>query len=366
VTVSWTAPENRNRKGWKILRAQRPEAGGDPLTPQPLAASSFLDKTGVVGATYYYRIVAVNQRGEEGLPRFSQAVVFRGGPPPPPSALNATLKTGRIILKWSGSPAASGYQIERSIAGKEWTILNNVVNGEPQFEDIYPSDAMGTFRYRVISWSTDDQRSVPSDVLEVRLPDTAPPLTPVINSISGEGGKVTLHFTAMGGSGDASGFFVLKSLTRKEPGEIVNATPLAATAEQLIDPDVEAGVTYLYRVYAVDRAGNRSVPSDPAGVLVGEPPLTAPPVPRARFEATPFPRVIFEFAASSNPSIRYALERQDPKGAWMLIQGPFPQATSSVMDAHPPHHAKVSYRLFTVAASGSAGPRSPVVQVDVP
>jgi len=367
VTVTWTAPENKNRKGWKILRSQNPESGGDVLTSQPLAKNSFTDSTGNVGSAYYYQITAVNLRGDEGLPKVSGVVVFRGSAPGSPTALAATLKTGRVILKWT-PPAASvnGYQIERSIGGKEWTILNSEVTAQPQYEDLYPLDVDGVFRYRVVAWSLDSQKSPPSEVLEVNLPDTNPPLKPVINSVSGDGGLVTLRFSPSGGSLDASGFYVLKSVTRDNVGEIVNATPLGATATELVDRDVEAGAEYFYRVFAVDKAGNRSDPSDTVNVLVGEPPLPPPPLPRARFEPKPFPRVVLEFAASTNSSVRYALERQDAAGVWFLIQGPLPQETTTVTDAHPVLHSRSMYRLMTIGSKGSDGPRSAAVQVEVP
>lgn len=363
ATITWTAPANANRKGWKIVRSQKQGAGGDLLTAQPLAAGTFVDKSGVPGSTYYYQISAVNRRDEEGLGLISEAVLFKGVPPPAPTALTSTLKTGRVILKWTSANVA-GYQIERSLNGKEWTVLNSQVTAAPSYEDIYPAEAEGTFFYRVTAWSFDDQKSAPTPVLEVKLPDNNPPSRPVINSISGDEGKVTVRFSPSGGPNDASGFYVMRSLTPKTPGVIINDTPVTANA--FTDSDVEAGTQYVYRVFAVDRAGNRSEPSDPAAVQVGEPPLPAPPVARARYDAKPFPRVIFEFPASPSPSVRYALERQDPSGDWLLILGPFPQETSSVMDAHPPNGTKANYRLVTIGSNGAPGPRSEPIQVEVP
>ena len=365
TTITWEATPSSRRAGWKIMRAINPEAVGEPLTTEPLKTQTFSDTTGQPGTAYYYQIFAVNQRGETSLPGISQGVVFKSGKSPsPPSKLTAERKTGRIILTWQ-APAdpVAGYQVERSIEGKDWTILSSTVTAEPRYEDVYSRDATGTFLYRVVSWSYEDSKSVPSEVITVTLADTSPPLVPIVNGIDGTDGKVVLRFTPRGGADDAAGFYILRSRTATEPGQVVNAAMLKSDVAELTDSDVEAGSTYFYRVVAVDTAGNRSEPTNPVSVLVAEPVLPAPPAPKARFEAKPFPRVVFEFEASKKTSIRWALERKEANGKWTLIQGPFPAGTTTVTDAHPPGSGKVTYRLVAIATNGASGPKSPEVEV---
>lgn len=366
--LTWTAPANRNRKGWKIVRALQPEAVGDPA--QIVSGMSFTDTTTSVGTTYYYRISAINQRGEAGLPNTSQAILVRSGKPPAaPTKLEAKIKTGKIILTWEGGPeTVAGYQVERSIEGSNWSLMNRVVSSEPRYDDVYPRDATGTLRYRVIAWSYDDTPSQPSAVLTVPLPDTSPPLAPLVEAIDGAEGKVAVQFAPGGAAdGDVARFYVLRSLTPKDPGIVLQPEGLGATARSFVDADVEAGVTYFYRLVAVDAAGNRSAPTDPpAAVHVGAPPLPAPPLPKAHFEAKPFPRVVFEFPPSSSPSVRYALERRDTAGRWVMIQGPFAQEAGSAMDATPPRNGTAVYRFVTLSTNGGSGPRSAEVSVTIP
>ncbi len=367
--LSWDAPANKYRKGWKIVRAFQPAALGDPLTPQPVTAPKFIDTTGRVGSTYYYRITAVNVRDEEGAPMVSQAVLVRSGKAPAsPANLTAELKTGKIILRWDAAPEnVAAFQVERSMDGKQWNLLTRTGSTEPRFSDVYPRDVTGTVQYRVVSWSFDDTASLPSAPITVALPDTQPPLTPNINSIDGSDGKVLIAFTPAGGAKDASQFYVLRSLSYRDSGAVVNPDPLPAAARSFTDPSVEAGTTYFYRLVAVDDAGNRSTPSDPpATVRVSPPALPPPPVAKAHFEAQPFPRVVFDFAASPSPSIRYALERRDAAGRWILIQGPFPQETATAMDTMPPKGGKATYRLVTVASNGVPGPKSAEIEVPIP
>jgi hypothetical protein len=113
-------------------------------------------------------------------------------------------------------------------------------------------------------------------------------------------------------------------------------------------------------------ANNRSTPTEPATVRGSEPPLPQPSTPRVRFEAKPFPRVIVEFTPPSSPSVRYALERRDRSGKWLLIQGPFPQEATSAMDTIPQKGSKSAYRLVSIASNGAAGPRSAEIEVEIP
>ena len=361
----WEAKPNRYRKGWNVVRALQPNAAGEPVTTQPLTTSTFTDPTGRVGTTYYYRISAVNIRNEEGAPMVSQAVLVRSGKAPAsPANLAAELKTGKVILSWDPpADTISGFQVQRSMNGTDWNLLTHVATNEPRYVDIYPRDTTGTVRYRVIAWSFDDTASAPSQALTVTLPDTQPPLSPIVNSIDGSNGRVAIAFTP---PDDAAQVYVMRSLTFKDTGVIMNLDPLPPAARAFTDNDVQAGTLYFYRLVAVDAAGNRSTPSEPATVRVSEPPLPQPAVPTARFESKPFPRVIFEFAPPASPSVRYALERRDATGKWLLIQGPFPREASSAMDTTPKKGSKSAYRLVSIGSNGAPGPRSAEVEVSIP
>jgi fibronectin type 3 domain-containing protein len=369
AVITWDAPKNPNRKGWRVDRAIQPFAIGEPLTPRPLTGNSFTDTGGRPGTTYYYQITAVNKRDELGEPKVSQAVVIRSGKKPTrPAGLTAEARTGRVMLSWDAAPGSGAvYQVERSLDGREWHLLTSTASAANRFEDVYSKEAGGEFHYRVVAWSAEDIASDPSAVVIVRLPDVTPPLAPQITSFDGSDGKVRIDFVAGGGPGDAAHFHVLRSSRYIDPGVVVSASPLPASATSFVDERTEAGATYFYRLIAIDAAGNRSEPSEPPVVVrVGDPTLPSPPAPRLRFEPRPFPRVIVEFPASGHSSVRYALQRQDAAGRWIDVQGPFPPDATSAGDPNPPRSRSVSYRLVTISASGSPGGHSSPVAIDIP
>lgn len=365
VQVKWAATPNTNRKGWRVMRARQPQSVGEAIAQDLVTGATFMDTAVKPGSVYYYRVTAVNKRNEEGEPAVSSAVRVLGAQPlSPPTQLSAQVKTGRVILTWTASAGAvSGYQVERATTS-DWRPLNNQVTTMPRYVDEYPVDATGTFRYRVVTWGCDDSKSAPSEVVTVALPDTKPPLPPLVTKVDGSNGRVTLDFAPGGGAGDASQFVVLRSLSPDDSGVIVNPSVLGTDARRFIDTTVDAGRTYHYRVIAIDAAGNRSAaPMIPTAVRVAAPPLPAAPVPRLRFETKPFRRVVAEFNASGDPSVLYALERRDASG-WTMIAGPFPPDATKAFDTKPPR-GRATYRLVTLGADASVGAASAEVTIEV-
>jgi hypothetical protein len=361
AVVSWEAPVNANRKGWTVVRSTQPDGLGPTLTPAPTTAARLVDDAVIAGTTYYYRVSAVNKRDQEGLPGISNALPMRGArPPAPPTGLLADVKNGRVILTWTASAdVVAGYHVHRSVGGRDWTLLTSVASSEPRYVDLLPPEATGTLQYRLIAWSRDDQASAPSAVLEVPLPDNNPPETPIIQSIDGTGGKVTLRFLPRGGIGDATRYVVLRSDAAEDTGLVIGTGRLAERAESFVDENVLSGALYFYRLVAVDAAGNRSDPSDPpAAIRPGAPPLPKPAPPKVAFETKPYRRVSITIQASANESVLYAVERRQGAARWQWVQGPFPAATTQAFDTAPPKNGVVSYRIVTVSIDGTPGPAS--------
>jgi fibronectin type 3 domain-containing protein len=364
VKVTWTAPRNVNRVGWRVVRSLNDGALGETLTATTLAANELVDTTAVAGVTYYYRVSAVNARGDEGSASPSVAIQARlGRPPVAPASIDVALSAGRVFLEWPAVPKALGYRVEREMNTAKWASVSDVVR-VPRFEDVLPLGLGGVLSYRVVTIGADGTPSEPSRVAVAQLPDTKAPLAPVIVGIDDSGGKARLDFRADGRPGETSGFLVLRSGNRYDNGVIVHAAPLPAGATSFVDDTVTAGTTYYYRMLAVDATGNRSLPSEPAvGMTVGAPPIAAPAAPRARYEVEPFPRVELTFAELAPQSVRYVVQRQE-NGEWLLIAGPLPANALTAMDTRPPSGAVV-YRLLAVPADGGDGVPSAVVTVKV-
>lgn len=177
--LSWSAPDNPNRKGWRVVRTLGASTYGQTLTPQPQQATRFEDPYVPAGVTVRYRVSAVNRRDEEGKPRVSRPLDLPAPKPAPaPQGLTVELTARRlVVLRWvpPAEPVA-GYYVERSRDGKHWTLLKGIDGSEPRFVDDDPPAGTAPVWYRVIAWGRNDVASAPSVPIEVSRPPASPPL----------------------------------------------------------------------------------------------------------------------------------------------------------------------------------------------
>ncbi|MBP7569202.1 MAG: hypothetical protein KBA95_03970 [Acidobacteria bacterium] len=140
--------------------------------------------------------------------------------------------------------------------------LNNAPLPEPRFEEPVPAGAAERcYTVTAIStYSAGPVQSEPSPPVCVALKDVFPPAPPKNLAAVGSEGAVSLIWERSEAS-DLAGYLVLRSEGRGKPGAL-NETPIAETTFR--DERVKPGVVYRYVVVAVDKAGNRSAPSNAA------------------------------------------------------------------------------------------------------
>jgi fibronectin type 3 domain-containing protein len=187
ATVSWTAPLDPIYR-YRLERAESPDG---PYMPVAEVAPRRLQYTdgGNSGsalkdsATYYYRVVAVIERGgPEGDP--SMIVKTTTAPPPtPPGNVQATASGSRAVtIRWqpATSPAVVNYRVERAAgaASAPFAPVGVVqactyTDGGTPTSDLKDSTA---YRYRVVAINRVDSESGASpEVPVVTLPPPKPP-----------------------------------------------------------------------------------------------------------------------------------------------------------------------------------------------
>lgn len=258
----------------------------------------------VEDAQRYYMAVALTRRGRRGV--FTRPMVVSLQPPPsPPTSVEVRYDEKTISVSWeapsdlrqptlpppsdaalldakplgmpsltggfntflSPVPAPAG---ANGSAGPEGTgvvtpgpapaPLNKAALSEPRFEE--PVAAGVTERcYSVTAISTHQAgpvQSEPSAPVCVELKDVFPPAPPKNLAAVGSEGAVSLIWERSEAA-DLAGYLVLRSEGGGEP-EALHETPIAETTFR--DEGAKPGVVYRYVVVAVDKAGNRSEPSN--------------------------------------------------------------------------------------------------------
>jgi hypothetical protein len=372
VTVSWPAVQKPNLAGYVVERAFLFDGPYEALTAQavPAGTSQYEDDGVRAGTSYYYRVRAVNSRGDLGGPSAAATVVAKGsGAPPKVDGLAADAGQTRVRLTWKpvDFPVA-GYSVERRVVAsastpEQWARLNARVTPEPLYDDMLGMTSDVTMEYHVLAVGFDNAEGTPSNSVRVIVPDISIPEPPSITAASGADGKSQINFTPALPATRSAQFLVLRSGSEADLGVVIG-DPLAGDAREFTDLYVNPGESYWYRLVAVGANGNRSDPTQAVAIRVGSPELPTPAAPKASFTTDPFPHMALQFAAPP-AGLNVIVERQDAHSdSWIRIAGPLAQQNAN--DNNVPASGSASYRISYVSADGKVGPASPVATVSVP
>ncbi|KAE8764160.1 hypothetical protein GB883_10290, partial [Georgenia thermotolerans] len=197
--------------------------------------------------------------------------------PAAPTGLMGTAADGGVVLDWSASEGATGYDVFRATeptVPTDGAPLNPAPITDTAFVDqsVEPGQ---TYYYAVVARG-EGGASAPSAVVEVVVDDASvPPAAPADLTADATDDGVQLTWTVVEG---AAGYAVYRSTspTVETEGEPLNGTPVVGT--NYLDTAVQAGGTYYYAVIALGEDGTRSEPSTTVEITLTEEP-TGPGVP---------------------------------------------------------------------------------------
>jgi hypothetical protein len=379
IVLSWPVQQKPNLSGYVVERAFLFAGPYEALAAQalPPGTTQYEDATVRGGTTYYYRVRAVNSRGDLGGPSSSAVAQLRNpAAPPKVDGLAADVGQTRVRLTWKpvDSPVA-GYFVERravtGTAGVEnWVRLNPHVTPEPLYDDYLGLSSDVKMEYRVLAVGFDNAEGSVSASVQVALVDHSLPGAPSITASSGADGKSLLNFVPA--DQKTAQFLVMRSGREGDLGVVIG-DPLPGDARTFTDLYVSPGEKYWYRLVAVDKSGNRSDPTRPVALRVGSLQIPAAPAPTAKYEGTPYPHVVLQFQPPPS-GLSVIVERQNQAGnnqpdrdqtsGWIRIAGPMSAQTAT--DNTVPASGSVGYRISYVSADGQVGPASAAVTTTNP
>jgi hypothetical protein len=373
IIITWPLEKKPNLAGYVVERAFLYAGPYEALIAQALPPDTTQYEDAVVrgGTSYYYRVRAVNSRGDLGNPSsVAQAQPQNPGAPPKVDGVVADIGQTRVRLTWKpvNFPVAGYFVERRAITGasavENWVRLNPHVTPEPLYDDYFGLSSDAKMEYRVLAIGFDNAEGPASPSVGVALADRSLPESPSITSSSGADGKALISFTPALPAERAAQFLVLRSGREGDLGVVIG-DPLPGNARQFTDLYVSPGERYWYRLVAVDRNGNRSDPTRAVAIRVGAPQIPTPAAPAVQFATSPFPHVVLQFQMPP-AGFMSLVERQDQTGGgggWIKIAGPMSAQTAT--DNVPPTGA-LGYRLSYVAANGEIGPASPAATISNP
>ncbi|MEJ5228196.1 hypothetical protein [Thermodesulfovibrio sp.] len=368
IELKWKPKKNSLTAGYIIERSYLHDGPYEIITPKMLSVDYYKydDNTVIGGTAYFYRIRSVGQRGDLGSPSRVMMAQPSSDNPPKPEGLKADVGRTRIRLTWNPVKfPVAGYFIERRASGSEkWSRLNGRLVPETLYDDELGQQNSGRISYRVIAVSFDSLESKPSETVEVTLRDTIPPPSPIINSIIGDNGRVTIEFEPSIPEEDSFQFIVLRSASAEDTG-IVISEPLSTDKRKFEDIMVEPGNDYWYRLVAIDRAGNRSELSKPVRVGVSAPEIPKPEKPSVRLIKEPYPHAEIKFNKSPEGFAIVVQVKRAENLPWVVLAGPITDS-KEVIDTSLSSKGKISYRIVYRLSNGLESLPSEAVEVLAP
>ena len=276
IKLDWTTPANNGYQisGYLIERSTDGGATWGTLVADTQSqAITYTDTALTIGNTYNYRVAAINAVGTGTV---SSDVAVVAGDIPSQVTLVVTAQPSSIIeLTWtapaSNGYALTGYAIERSTDGTNWSPLTTAVASAVSYTDSGLTNG-DTYYYRITAinaignslWSA-AQSAVAGDV-----PDQVTGLT--VTTISDV--SLQLQWTAPADNGYAiQGYMIERSLDQTTWTTITSNTQSQTTT--FTDANLVSATDYYYRVSAVNSIGTGQVSTTQLGHTYGPPePIT--------------------------------------------------------------------------------------------
>ncbi|MFO0270019.1 MAG: hypothetical protein ACK53W_05720 [Gemmatimonadota bacterium] len=281
VRVVWAAAPTPDVAGYVVERS----VGGTRVWTRltrgtiPRDVPEFTDTVARAGDVYFYRVAAVDSAGNLGpFTSGISATPYDAEPPSPPTGVTVTAARRRVTVRWTPSttPGDRGAYIYRGPVGQPDQQITAVAIRGGLFIDSSSAVVPGRrLVYRVVALDRFyNQSKSPGDTVQV--PDDEPPAPPgpLVATVRPDG-SVELRVTASA-SLDVAAYELARERGPQGSvsvplGRLPVGAPLVAR-----DSGLRIGDRAVYRVTAIDSAGNRSAPIRDSVSLVDNVPPSPP------------------------------------------------------------------------------------------
>jgi len=211
--------------------------------------------------TYVYAVRFITPAGESSAAS-NQAAVIPAEPPPAPGELAADARADGIEIRWAdGEEGVGGYRVYRRLAAEK-TYGDPLTSLGLDARSFLDTGARYDHRYIYAVTSVSAARPTLESALgaerEIDYRDRFPPPAPEGLVALAEGGQVRLTWEA-GPVPETTGYHVYRRQATEQTFTRLTVEPVVET--RYLVEDLAAGSTYVFRVTALDAAGNEGAPS---------------------------------------------------------------------------------------------------------
>jgi len=346
---SWGAPEAE--VGYRIERA----TGNGPFAQIGMAvanATQFTDPSTVAGQGYQYRVVAYNAAGDS--PSNAVLVGLVAAPPAAPSNLLAQAQFGPVVnLSWTDNASdETGFVVERSTNGGAFATVATLGADVTAYSD--PVQPGTSYVYQVYALNDSGRSGYSNAVTVVTPPAPAAPTNLATNIVASLNTQPAIRVTFRDNALNETGFVIQRSVNG---GPFAVAALLPARTNRggvTYNDGVQAGQTYMYRVYTVNGVSPSTALTSAAVTIPNAP--NAP----ATFTGTARPtrgtaRIDLTWTDSSNNESRFVIQRAgDPAFTTNLVTVSRAANVTTLAQTGLPRGVAYYYRIMAQNAYGQS------------
>lgn len=304
--------------------------------------------------TYTYRVRAENAAGVSAWSAPATATTYQ--PPQPPNAPSGlvaqAISRSEIDLAWTDNATTeSGYRVDTSSdAGVTWTLLATLPVNTTSYR-VSNLLAETSYAYRVVA-TNEAGASAPSNVAQATtLPPPPPPPTAPTSLTANAVSANAVQLAWTDNATNETGYAVERSGDAGVTWTAVTST-LPADSTGLVDAGVQPGLTYQYRVRAINADGTSSW-SNVATVTVPPEPVLAPSALTAT--ATSAWSVSLTWLDNATNETAYVIARSSNGGvSWTTLAATLPAGTTSFRDNGLNAATTYTYRVQAKNAGASS------------
>lgn len=261
VTLTWKPNTEKDLKGYKILRANRPNQEFTILNKHSVTSAKFSDTINLktFSKKVYYKITALDHRYNQS--EYSDILVLERPdkiPPTSPVFDSYSLENGQVRIKWikSSSDDVATEAIYRTEAGKnQWEkIFETKTDTIAHFKDVELIPGTN-YLYTLVAIDGSGLESPPSPPLSVETPDALvkPSVKGLYANIDRENKQINLFWRY--NEPNVQEFLIFK---KKKGNTYALFRTADADEQQLIDNELNPNTTYYYGLKAVFKDGSVS------------------------------------------------------------------------------------------------------------
>ncbi len=272
ISITWEFPADHEHEinGFKISRSERHSGGFEEIGTVKPSSRSYTDNENK--PTNYYMVEAFNNDGSSAISFPFLAQNDDTTAPVRPEGITGTTDTSWVVtLSWEENREEDllGYIVLRSVSGNdEYTRLTpSPINNARYNDTLNKRDLNKSVYYKIAAIDQRQNISEMSVPVEISKPDIIPPTRPLIRNVTMTTEGVEIIFDKSNDD-DISGYEVYRQIAGNTTWAKLESISSDITAGQarLTDPETPTGYTVVYKVTAIDNAGNRT--DSPSSIAV--------------------------------------------------------------------------------------------------